>query len=985
MASLYFQQQATALAYAVLGRNLDESSYEYFGKKLENNTRTPESFVKSLFSGSEGVEKYTGKTDTQILNQVYSNIYKTTADASYIQSLLNSGDSISSLVTKMVTDVLYYNGFDSATLAAQQTFETQLDSALYTAASSTAQAGASDVQAFFYVLGSTQVASSINYYGALIASGSKTLAQVAQSFVNSKAPASLYSDSQFVSLLYHNAYLRDPSSIETSYYVNKLTAGTATRTDVLLEVINTLRSTVTTTDTAAQTQFIKATHVYKSGELPALSFQEQVAALFLGVPDRAVDASGLDTWSKQLAYGVTYKDLATKLIASAEFQAKGANLTGDAFIQHVYTAVHGVAATATQLAIYSALGNDKATITLAIIHDLRNSAAIDNSTVSQQHAYEADIGNSLLYKTGAILSSSASNGNATGLVNTGSNHVLSNAETAVLENVILNASAETVTNLKFADQLANLTINGTSAATVNLSDNGVSTGVEVMVNNANVILNASSGADDVTVTSAAAITSESGKFNLGAGNDTLKWAGNAAVGSANTLNNAIRADGGTGTDVISANFITKNVSISSGLFKTATITSNAAQFTNFEKIDLAGYIGKATVNSGSTAFNHTFDFGVLTGNAALESSTGVISTSQAATSTLGSQGFVLSDLADAVKVINVAGGSVAQLEVTGNATAASSLGFTFQENATNKFDIAFTANSDTDVNAGSVSLTSSSSALFGTALNTVDIASGGTGDFSNVLSLTGTNSQVSTVSVSGDHSLALTIGSGYSNVRTIDASANTAGVDIDAQVSGTGSSFIAQFINLFPLGPIFTSLFGLNGSNVNITGTATDDTFTVRDNTMIKGNGGNDKFEIVSSSSQSSVSISDYNYVKNSILDVKSGLLVSDTDSGNKVADYGSKTGQGLIDELSLFTGTAFSSFVGALFGLTNNTLSAKVGLSSVDNTHFLLIDENGNGTLDSTDTVVAMTGGTHADLINNLHYGVEVNGVSSAQIAEVA
>ncbi|MGN7975927.1 DUF4214 domain-containing protein, partial [Serratia sp. 22264] len=470
-----------------------------------------------------------------------------------------------------------------------------------------------------------------------------------------------------------------------------------------------------------------------------------------------------------------------------------------------------------------------------------------------------------------------------------------------------------------------------------------------------------------------------GDFNLGAGNDSLKWAGNAAVNGANTVGAGISGNGGAGTDVLSANFITKSVtSTKAGVFggsHNVVIASNANQFTNFEKIDLAGYIGKSTViQDGAliTTPNHTFDFGVLRGAASIEGlNTGLTGsvTQAAASNTIGTQGFVLSGLAEAVKVINVAGGTAAHLDVTGNATAASSIDFTFLPDATNKFDIAFTANGASDVNAGSISLNSSSASLFPTALSTVNIASGGTGDFGNTLSLTGTNTQVTSVNVTGDHTLDLTVGSGYSNVRTIDAHSNTAGVDIDAQVSGTGSGFIAQFINLFPFGPIFTTLFGLNGSNVNITGTAADDTFTVRDNTAIKGNGGNDKFEIVSSGSQSSVSISDYNYAKNSILDVKSNLLISDTDTGTQVADYGSKSGQGLVDLLSNFTGTAFSGFVGTLFGLNNNTLSAKVGVSSVDNTHFLLIDENDNHLLDTTDTVVALVGGTHADLVSNLHY----------------
>ena len=964
MASLTYQQEAAALYYAVIGKNASADAYDFFGKQLETGSKTIVTLTDSFLASAEGTARFSGKTLDQAITQVYTSVHGSAPDAATLSSLVATG-SVSSAIAKVVDDLLHYNGFDATTLAQQNTFENVIDTALYPVTQTSATAGAANVQALYYSLGIVQSQTGINYWGTLLANGSKSFVDVANAFAGSSAAITSLSNADFVNFVFQNTYGRAASTTEANLYANELTGGSS-RGQILTEVITGIRGTVAPGDSTAQTNFTAATKVYQPGELPALNLQEQAASIYLAIPDRGIDARALDTWSKTLASGTSFQALNAKLIATSEFQTKGAQLTGDAFIQHVYTAVHGVAATAAQLATYAALGSKDA-ISAAIINDLRNSTATDNVTVSQQHAFEADIGNSLLYKTAATISTSAASGNATGTVNTGSSHVLSNAETAVLQNVILNATAATTANLQFADHLANLTINGTAASTVNLSTDGVNPGVTATVNNANVILNASSGADKVTVTSAAAVNTGTGDFNLGAGNDSLKWAGNAAANGANTVGVGISGNGGAGTDVLSANFITKNVNVG-GLFSATTIVSNAAQFTNFEKLDLAGYIGKATVSSGSTAANHTFDFGVLTGNASTETSalTGIVT--QAATSTTGSQGFVLSGLAEAVKVINVAGGTVAQLEVTGNATAASGVDFTFLQNATNKFDIAFTATSDTDVNAGSVSL-ASSSALFGTALTNVNIASGGTGDFGNALSLTGTNTQVTTLNVTGDHTLDLTVGSGYSNVRTIDASANTAGVDIDAQVSGTGSGFIAQFINLFPFGPIFTTLFGLNGSNVNITGTAADDTFTVRDNTAIKGNGGNDKFEIVSSGSQSSVSISDYNYAKNSILDVKSNLLVSDTDTGTQVADYGSRTGQGLVDALSLFTGTAFSGFVGALFGLNNNTLSAKVGVSSVDNTHFLMIDENDNHLLDSTDTVVALVGGTHTDLISNLHY----------------
>ncbi|MCP6457005.1 hypothetical protein NL495_28145, partial [Klebsiella pneumoniae] len=83
--------------------------------------------------------------------------------------------------------------------------------------------------------------------------------------------------------------------------------------------------------------------------------------------------------------------------------------------------------------------------------------------------------------------------------------------------------------------------------------------------------------------------------------------------------------------------------------------------------------------------------------------------------------------ADQVHVINAAGGNSAQIDVTGNATSASNVDITFLQNATDHFNINFTATSDDNVNAGSLSLNSSSSTLFGTALTSIDISSGGSG------------------------------------------------------------------------------------------------------------------------------------------------------------------------------------------------------------------------------------------------------------------
>ncbi|RJF58407.1 DUF4214 domain-containing protein [Serratia inhibens] len=1003
MASLALHQKSVALLYAVLGQKSTPAAFDLVAASIERGDISFSDYVQSLLSSSSGVTLYGGQTDSQILTTIYSNVHGEGPSAGVLNGYLGNGLSLSQNLASIVNDLLDYSGFDSAELGDQTTFINTVNTILYPSTGTASNgSGASDVLALTYVLSLKASVPTITTFGEALNNGTKTLLQVAAKFYNDRPTLVKATDSVFVTSVFKAGFLRDPTTAELNSYLSEL-AGGASRPQVIIDIVNSLRGTVGSSDSAAQDVFEARTKAYAPGELPELSLQEQVATVYLAVASRGIDAVGLDGYSKPLAAGIiTYSTLIKHLLNSEEFQRKGAQLTGDDFIQHVYTNVHGTAATPAQLALYSALGADKIAITQAIITDLRTSVATDAGTVTQQHAFEFDIGNSLLYKTAATLTATAAGGNATGTVNTGSSHVLSNAETAVLTKAVLNADAVADVNLKFADHLANLTINGTSAATVNLSDNGVNPGVDITVNNANVILNASSGADDVTVTSAAAVNTGTGDFNLGAGNDTLKWAGNAAVGGANTVGAGISGNGGAGTDVISANFITKSVATTSNILgiRSSTVTSNANNFTSFEKVDLAGYIGKSvgTLNGAAvTTENHTFDYGLLNGTATVEGTAGGTVTQATAPSAVGTQGFVLSGLAEAVKVINVAGGTAAQMEVTGNATSASSVDFTFVQNATNKFDIAFTANSTSDVNAGSVSLNSSSSILLGTALTTVNIASGGTGDFSNVLNLTGTNSQVTSVAVSGDHHLDLTVGAGYTSLLNLDASSNTGGIDVVLNQGGTGQGVLYNLLALLPLGSTVATLLGLGGTQFSLTGTSTDDSFTVLGNTTVTGGtsstGGND-YHLVSSTTAAGVTINDFNSAKDSIVDNLSGLTIS-SNAGTDLADYGVRTESVLGNAISAILGGLITGVVGALGSLLgiggDNALVSKVGVVGVERTggtdSYIIVDNNDDHTLDGNDSVIYLKNTDHSNLLSTLHYSptVELAGISSAPIAEVA
>ncbi|WP_241164975.1 beta strand repeat-containing protein [Serratia marcescens] len=904
-------------------------------------------------------------------------------------------------ISSAVNSLLNYSGFDTGTLTSQSNFDAQLNNVLFPGTSAAGSGpGVSDALALYYLAGIDPVTSTVITLGTQINTSAQTFSQVANKFVTDRAALNSLSNTDFINKVFNEAYERAPSSSEFSA-LNAILSGGGTKGDVLINIINGLRGTVGSGDTAAQQFFLNETQPDSAGQLAGLAAREQVASIYLAVPLRDVDAQGLDDWSNYLGkHGNTFTSLTTKLLTSVEFQKKGAQLTGTDFIQHVYTGVHGVAATPAQIALYSGL-TDKAAITTAIINDLRNSTATDNTTVAQQHAFEYDIGSSLVYKTAASLTTTAAGGNATGTVNTNSSHVLSNAETAVLTNVQLNANAAATVNLAFADHLANLTINGTAASVVSLSTDGVNPGVAVTVNNGNVILNASSGSDNVVVTSTANIATGTAQFNLGAGNDSLHWAGNAVSGGANTVANTVKADGGTGTDSISANFITKTVVTNQNALgiRTSTVTSNANNFSNFEKIDLTGYIGKSVgtlittpligspTTTSVTTPTHTFDFGLTNGTSTVEGTTGGTVTQNAAATNLGAQGFVISGLAN-VNVINAAGGNAAQLEVKGDATSASTLNFTFVQNATDHFNINFDAVSSANVNAGAISLNSSSSALLGTALTTVNVASGGTGTFNNILSLAGTNAQVQTVNVTGDHALNLTLGSGFSNVRDINASTNTAGLNLDSSHGGTGDGIIVQLLNILPLSVITTNLLapvltalGLNGYQMTVEGSSAADTLGVIGNTTLTGGAGANTYNIKASNTQSGVTIKDFNSLKDSIVDVNhGGLTISDNASGTAVANYGTRSADTLDALLGTLVGGLTNGVIGLLGGIlgldSNNSLTAKVGVASVvfsggGNTasSYVIIDNNDNHTLDLNDTVVYLTGQNHQQLVDTLHY----------------
>lgn len=1003
MASLAVQTNVVAMYYAILGQKANQVFFDLQAQNIQYGLQTTSDFVNTVLTSTDGQALYAGKSDSDILTTIYTKVYGVAPSSTVLSGYLTNGNTLAQNIASLTINLVTYNGFDSTLLSQQQSFQQILNTALYAGDGAATGLGGTTVKGIAYIMGTYPTDAILQSIGTGINGGTATEIDAATALLQLRPGLVTATATNFVKSIFKAGYLRDPTTTELNGYLNELSSG-ASRAQVIVHVYDTLKTITSGSDLAAKQKLVLSSPSYNDGYLPSnMANKEQLASLYLSVFDRQIDALGLSSYTRQLERGAkNYDGIIKEFLVSREFGIhfpKGITLSD--FIQLVYTDVHGVAGTAAQLAPYIALGTDKTAITLAIINDLRSSTATDATVVTQQHAFEFDIGTSLLHKTAASLTATAAGGNATGTVNTGASHQISNAETAVLTNVQLNANAASLVNLKFADHLANLTINGTSAATVNLSDNGVNPGVAVTVNNGNVILNASSGADNVVVTSTANIATGTAKFNLGAGNDSLHWAGNGVSGGANTVANTVKADGGAGTDSISANFITKTVVTNQNALgvRTSTVSSNANNFSNFEQIDLTGYIGKSvgtlittpligspTTTSVTTPTN-TFDFGLTNGTSTVEGTTGGTVTQNAAATNLGTQGFVISGLAN-VNVINAAGGNAAQLEVKGDATSASTLNFTFVQNATDHFNINFDAVSSANVNAGAISLNSSSSLIGGTALSTVNVASGGTGSFDNILSLAGTNAQVQTINVTGDHALDLTLGSGFSNVRDINASTNTAGLNLDSSHGGTGDGIIIQLLNILPLSVVTTNLLapvltalGLNGYQLTVEGSSAADTLGVIGNTTLTGGAGANIYDIKASNTQAGVTIKDFSSLKDKIVDVNhGGLTISNDASGTAVADYGTRSADTLDALLGTLVGGLTNGVIGLLGGILgldgNNSLTSKVGVASVvfsggGNTasSYVIIDNNDNHALDLNDTVVYLTGQNHQQLVDTLHY----------------
>lgn len=375
--------------------------------------------------------------------------------------------------------------------------------------------------------------------------------------------------------------------------------------------------------------------------------------------------------------------------------------------------------------------------------------------------------------------------------------------------VTLNTALATAINMTNAQEvnLGDLTGAGyAKVATINAS--GASGAVNATIGAVPVQgLTFTGGAGNDTVTlkdstsqSANATSSATLTVNLGAGNDALVNGGTAV----HTVVGA-KFDGGSGTDTVAATLIN---------------AGNAAQFVNFE------ILGLDVANGGST-----YDASLLSGATGLALIRNV---------SLGT-----------VTYSNVKAAQGLTVATSVNANGTTALGFETAviSGTSDSYTITFAgtgavspAAAKTTINAGNVSLT---------GIETVNVVSGGTGYTNNTITLV--DASAKSLVISGSQFTTVTTGtfgtqSDSTNglgVSSVDASANTAGVNIDLTHSGFESAYASLAIKGSAGGDTIT-LGNFDALSVTVDAGAGDDTIVTASSkaAALTGGAGADTFNV---------------------------------------------------------------------------------------------------------------------------------------------
>jgi hypothetical protein len=1027
MNNLSAQHKVAAIYQAILGNKADTSALNFFGYQLSIDKLSPNQLASQLINSQDGQARYLGLSNEEKINYIYNNITGTQPDPATLVRLvtqLEQGGYLSTITVNIINQLESYNGDDVMTLSQQAFLEHNVATTLYPAFNKPAEfiPDAANIQAIYYITGGAVVAEGVNFWANYLHNNPDKLSSIAQKFVEGRSAVASLSNENFVRTLFQNTFKQAATTEEVAHYLAGLDNNSETRGDVVAKMLNDIRTD--TTHPEAKAQFDQATHVYLAGEMPAVAYQETVAAIYLTIAKTTVSATALDTWSKMLASGTSEAALLQMLSKSAQFSTAGD------FAAVYKTLYNGTLSAAESQAILLKAGNDKFAATALIIDAFRDGQyPLDNRPTPLPHSqvqnYEATLGSSLNYQHSFDGTFSVSaEGKLTAAINNHPDQALTNAEIASLTlptTLKINATASHSIDLAFIPQnITEILLSGDYATnnqvlagftgkqhiTLLLDDNNIASASGTVQ-----LLNATFVIDEAANLNTANINIRLGE------NGVLSWNGNGTNGGANSVGKDFTAEniqGGTTSypqeynGKISANLITKDIYLTSGQNGDiqGSIVSNINQFLYFSLIDLTHYRGTGSIYMNgqlvATEGNKVFDFGVINQQAAIfNQAYNNISTLQQADSAktqnggyTGSDGAIISAYSGELTLINMTN---TYLQINGDLTNQSRIHVYDSLQSGKTFNLALTeaATEVPYLDMGTFSLTS-------THKDTLDISMkhASTHAVERALTLSGGDNHISTLMLSGlttgpDMLLNLTIKSDFGdNLQTItgiDASMGPVFSQIDlnlmSEKSGTGGGSFYKTLNALANKSDFSTIIDtLAGNQLSVKNTG----LTVH-SANVKGNTTLDTTQKLTFSDSTIDNMVTLNTgYQNSVItagDIGNQWVFSKT--GDKTATlYGSAT---TATELkNVFTGLTTSDNAQDLFSqvlakMTNGTSTtnlSEVGLLKLDKSVYVIVDNNHNQTFDADDLVFSIGNQDPYLAAVSLHYqapAITVNGAAAA------
>lgn len=451
------------------------------------------------------------------------------------------------------------------------------------------------------------------------------------------------------------------------------------------------------------------------------------------------------------------------------------------------------------------------------------------------------------------------------------------------------AALASATKLDGSAATGSLTLGTLAAGTVTVSTGSGNDTLGIAATTKTTV-NTGAGNDAVTLTSALAAGST---INLGAGNDKLLVTTGSVAAS--TATDITVIDGGDGVDTLAASLIN---------------AANAAQFKNFEAIDLSSATGTA------------LDVELMTG-----------STISGLTLSGGAGGATVNNVAAGVGLsVSGANTGISTIGVKGAATGtADSFAITFAGTAGS----AATAASPDAVNAGTVVTN---------GVEKLSVASSGTGFVANTLKVTDDGLQQLTIT--GDKALNLTFtGTNGTNVAAtggavnlIDGSAATGKLNIDT-TNVTADNKV--------------------GVGLTVKGGSADDTITLAQKATVVAGAGDDVIHLAAAGGTVTGGAG------NDTIDVTLAVATGTTEATSVLTTVTDAAAGDIIKFAAGASGAFETTKVALGASVTNLDLALAAAVTTANdvswfqygNNTYVVADLNGSGTFNAGDAVVKLTG----------------------------